>query len=91
MINAKAVLIRELETPFWNAKKKVRSDKRLSQKHISVELINAELFWMYISDRPTRRVPYMISALRVKLRNAAAQWQGLPLESRTRTHDRVRW
>ena len=44
MINAKAVLIRGLETPFWNAEK-VRSDTLLSQKQVSVEMINAKLFW----------------------------------------------
>ena len=36
----KAVLIRGLETP-----KKGRSDTRLSQKHISVEVKNAKSFW----------------------------------------------
>ena len=54
----KAVLIRGFETPFWNAEK-MRSDTRLSQKHVSVEVIlNAKLFWnaFIISDWPTIRV-----------------------------------
>ena len=81
----KVVLIRGLETPFWTAEKSAiwnafepeirfcRDDKRkVVLKHL------------YISDRPTRRVPYMICALRVKLCNAAAQWQGLPLDSYSR-------
>ena len=77
----KAVLIRGLETPFWNAERKVRFDTCLSQKHVSVEMVNVKLFWnAFIS--PTDYVKAL--CLRNKLRNAAVQWQGLPLDSYSR-------
>ena len=55
MINAKLFWLggynRLSETP-----KKVRSDTRLSQKHVSVEMINAKLFWnAFISPTDLRK------------------------------------
>ena len=48
----------------------MRSDTRLSQKHVSVEVINAKLFWN----------AFKCIVFRMKLRNAAPQWQSLPGE-----------
>ena len=78
----KAVLIRGLETAFWNTEKSAiwyafepetrfcRDDKR--------KVVLKRLLYLRLTYVPYM---YMISAPRVKLRNAAAQWQGLLLDS----------
>ena len=77
----KAVLIRGLEMP-----KKVRSDTFLSQKHVSVEMINAKLFWkVFISPTDLRKACALHDlCFTGQLRNATAEWQGLPLDSYSR-------
>ena len=79
----KAVLIRGLETPFWNAEKSViwyvfEPETRFCRDNKCKVVLKR----LHISD--WRHVLYMISALRVKLCNAAAQWQGLPFDSYSR-------
>ena len=87
----KAVLIRGLETPFWNAEKEVRSDTRLSQKHVSVEMINAKLFWnAFISPTDLRKGLRPTWSL-LNGSNSAMQLRSDKAFLLTRTRDRVPW
>ena len=89
MINAKLFWLgpRGLETPFWNAEK-VRSETRLSQKHVSVEMINAVILkHVYISDRLRKGAHLTRSLLHGS--NCAMQLRSDKAFLSTRTRDRV--
>ena len=71
--------------------KKVRSDTRLSQKHISVEMINAKLFWnAFISPNDLRKGVCPTWSLLHRL-NCAIQLRSDKAFLSTRTRNRVWW
>ena len=80
MIKRKAVLIRGLETPFWNAEKKC-----------DVEIINAKLFWnAFISLTDLRKGVCPTWSL-LYGSNCTMQLRSDKAFFSTRTRDRVRW